>query len=209
MDGDLAPLPELVELKNRYGAYLIIDEAHATGIFGERGRGVSEHLKVSDEIDVHIGTLSKSIGTFGGFVVGRSELIEYLVNHARTFIFETALPPSICAASIEAFDLIENDSSFQKKLWGNVRRLREELKRIGAPLLEGESPIIPVLFGEEKRTLNVSKVLLEKGFLIPAVRYPTVPKGKARLRITVSANHQDREIDRLILTFKQLLQNVD
>ncbi len=209
MDGDLAPLPELVEIKNRYGAYLIIDEAHGTGVFGESGRGVAEHFHVSDEIDIHIGTLSKAIGSFGGFVTGRSELIDYLVNFARPFIFETALPPLICAASIEAFNLIEEELDFRKRLWQNVKRLRKGLAKIEAPLLEGESPIIPVVFGDEKKTLTAAEFLLKEGFLIPAVRYSTVPKGKARLRITISAVHSDDQIDELIKTFKRLLSLVD
>ncbi len=209
MDGDLAPLADLVELKNRYGAYLVIDEAHGTGIFGESGRGVAEHFHVSNEIDIHVGTLSKAIGSFGGFVAGQSELIDYLVNFARPFIFETALPPSICAASIKAFDLIEEQLDFRKCLWQNIKMLRKGLGEIGAPLLEGESPIVPVIFGDEKKTLKAAEFLLKEGFLIPAVRYPTVPKGKARLRITVSRVHSDDQINRLIKTFKRLSSLAD
>ena len=209
MDGDLAPLPELVALKNRYGAYLVIDEAHGTGVFGKTGRGVSEHFGVFNEIDVHIGTLSKSVGSFGGFVTGKSELVDYLINHARTFIFETSLPAPICAAAIEGLNLIEHEPKLREQLWSNVKRLREELKKIGAPILPSESPIIPVVFGDEKRTIQAAEFLLGHGFLIPAVRYPTVPKGKARLRITVSANHSSIEIDRLTQAFKQLLSHAD
>ncbi len=209
MDGDFAPLPELTGLKNRYGAYLVIDEAHATGVFGASGKGVSEHFGVMEEIDVHIGTLSKAIGGFGGFVAGRTELIEYLINHARPFVFETALPPSICAAAIEAFDLIDREPELRGQLWRNVKKLRSGLQEIGAPVLEGESPILPVVFGDEKRTLRAAEFLFEKGFLIPAIRYPTVPRGKARLRVTVSRAHSDTEIGRLLEVFKQLLQTVD
>lgn len=204
MDGDLAPLSGLVELKNRYGAYLVIDEAHGTGVFGERGRGVAEHFGVSDEIDIHIGTLSKAVGSFGGFVVGRNELIDYLVNFARPFIFETAFPPSICAASIEAFDIIEREAGLRKRLWQNVEKLRGGLREMGAPLLDGDSPIVPIVFGDEKKTLEAAEFLLKEGFLVPAVRYPTVPKGKARLRITVSAIHSEDGIDGLIAIFKRV-----
>ena len=209
MDGDLAPLKELVELKNQYGAYLIVDEAHGTGVFGATGRGVSEHCEVLDEIDVHIGTLSKAIGVFGGFVVGGTELVDYLVNQARTFIFETALPPSLSAAAIKAFDLIDENPALRNHLWENVWRLRAGLKKIGAPLLESDSPIIPLVFGDEKRTLTAAQFLFEQGFLIPAVRYPTVPKGKARLRVTVSSLHSQAEIDRLIGAVKQSLVTAD
>ncbi|MBI1978258.1 MAG: aminotransferase class I/II-fold pyridoxal phosphate-dependent enzyme, partial [Candidatus Omnitrophica bacterium] len=198
MDGDLAPLKELVELKSRYGACLVIDEAHGTGVFGEQGRGVSEYLGVSDEIDVHIGTLSKSVGAFGGFVVGKRELIEYLINHARTFIFETALPAAICAAAVQGLELIEHKPELRKQLWENVKRLRAGLQEAGTYLLESESPIIPVMFGEEKKALDAAKFLFERDFLVPAVRYPTVPKGKARLRVTVSSIHSEAEINSLI-----------
>ena len=170
---------------------------------------MAEHFGVSDEIDVHIGTLSKAIGSFGGFVTGRSELIDYLVNFARPFIFETALPSSICAASLEAFSLIECKPELRQRLWQNVKKLKDGLGKVGAPLLESESPIIPVVFGDEKKTLRAAEFLLKEGFLIPAVRYPTVPRGKARLRITVSAIHSEDKIDELIKTFKRLLSLVD
>jgi len=209
MDGDLAPLPELVELKNRYGAYLVIDEAHATGVFGSTGKGVSEHFGVSDAIDVHIGTLSKALGVFGGFVAGSNELIEYLINHARTFLFDTALPAPVCAAALQAFDLIERESVLRSQLWGRVEQLRKGLKGIGAPILESRSPIIPVVFGDELKTLEAAEFLLKEGFLIPAVRYPTVPRGKARLRVTVSSIHSEEDIDRLIFAFKSLVSLAD
>jgi 8-amino-7-oxononanoate synthase len=209
MDGDLAPLPELVELKNRYGAHLVIDEAHGTGVFGEKRRGVSEHFGVSDSIDVHIGTLSKAIGTVGGFAAGPNGLIEYLINHARTFLFDTALPAPICAAACQAFDLIEEGSTLTSTLWKRGKQLREGLTKIRAPVLDGFSPIIPVVFGDEKKTLEAAEFLLKEGFLVPAVRYPTVPKGKARLRITVSSAHSEEDINQLISTFKRLVSQVD
>ena len=209
MDGDLAPLPELAELKNRYGAYLVIDEAHATGVFGPTGKGVSEHFEVSDSIDVHIGTLSKALGVFGGFVAGSNELIEYLINHARTFLFDTALPAPVCAAALQAFDLIGKENSLREKLWSNVKKLRNGLEKIDAPVLQGESPIIPVVFGDELKTLKAAEFLLREGFLIPAVRYPTVPRGKARLRVTVSSIHSEEDIDRLIFAFKSLVSLAD
>ena len=204
MDGDLAPLRDLVQLKNRYGAYLVVDEAHGTGVFGKMGRGVSELMNVSDSVDVHIGTLSKAVGALGGFVVGRSKLIEYLMNRARSFIFSTALPPSICAAAIQAFDLIEEEPEIRKRLWQNVELLQSGLKQAGVPISASQSPIIPVVYGEEERALKVSHELLGKGFFVPAVRYPTVPKGKARLRLTVSAAHSEEEIKGLVSALGQV-----
>lgn len=204
MDGDLAPLREIVELKNHYGAYLVIDEAHGTGVFGDHGRGVAEFLGVSNDIDVHIGTLSKAVGALGGFVAGKRELIEYLVNCARTFIFSTALPPATCAAATEAFNVIESEPALRKKLWESVRLLIQGLKNMGAPTLDSESPIIPCILGDEGKAVEASRRLFECGFFSPAVRYPTVPKGKARLRITVSAAHETSHITSFLSALKNL-----
>ena len=209
MDGDLAPLPDLVQLKNRYGAYLVLDEAHGTGVYGANGRGVAEHFHLLDEVDLHIGTLSKSVGAVGGFVTGTRELISYLVNKARPFIFETALPPLLCAASLEAFELIERKPELRKRLWDNARVLKKGLNALGALTSEGDSPIIPVILGDEKKTLDAAATLLKMGFLIPAVRYPTVPRGAARLRITVSAVHSSSELDALLHAFKFVFEKVN
>ena len=205
MDGDLALLDQLADLKNRYDAYLVLDEAHGTGVFGKNRRGVSEHFEMMDQVDVHIGTLSKAVGSFGGFVAGSNKLIDYLINHARPFIFETALPVPICQAAISGLDVIESEPKLCTRLWNNVRLLRSKLTEIGVAILAGDSPIVPIVFGDEKKTLESAQFLLEKGFLIPAVRYPTVPKGKARLRITVSAVHQEHEINQLINVVKALI----
>lgn len=205
MDGDLAPLPDLIRLKKRYGCYLVLDEAHGTGVYGANGRGVAEHFGLMDQIDIHIGTLSKAVGSFGGFVAGRRPLIEFLINHARPFIFETALPPSICAASERGLDLIEKEVSLRSRLRENVLRLRSQLLGNGASILGDEfSPIIPLMLGEEAKALETARALLEKGFLVPAVRYPTVPRGKSRLRITISAVHSPEQIDSLVQAIKAL-----
>ncbi len=202
MDGDLAQLEKLTELKNRYGAYLILDEAHGTGVFGKNGKGVSEHFNVMDQVDVHIGTLSKAVGSFGGFVAGPKEIVDYLINHARPFIFETALPPAICQAAVCGLELIAQEPELRARLWNNVKLMRSKLAEIKAPLLEGDSPIIPVIFGDEKKALRAAQFFLDNGFLVPAVRYPTVAKGKARIRITVSAAHQETDIARFVKTVK-------
>lgn len=203
MDGDLAPLNELAAIKNRYGAMLVVDEAHGTGVFGASGRGAAEHFGVEDEIDVHIGTLSKAVGTLGGFVAGKKELIEYLINRARPFIFATALPPAVCAAAVCAFQLMEECPELRRRLWDNTERLRKGLQKINVPVLESLSPIIPILIGDEKKALEAAQGLFEEGFFVPAVRYPAVAKGKARLRVTVSAAHSESEIDWLIAAFKK------
>ncbi len=205
MDGDLAPLKEIAELKNRYGAYLMIDEAHGTGIFGKKGTGAAEFLGVQNEVDISMGTLSKAIGTLGGFVAADGELVDYLINKSRTFIFATALPPAILAASTKSLELIQKDSLLRGTLWARIDQLRKGLEKIGIPIPKDASPIIPVIVGEEKRAKEVSDSLLREGFLIPAVRYPTVPKGKARLRITLSALHKESDVQKLLTVLSRTL----
>ena len=198
MDGDLAALPDLVELKKRYDAWLMIDEAHGTGVFGPNGRGVAEHFGVENEIDISMGTLSKAIGTFGGFVAGSHELIDYLVNRSRPFIFSTAPAPAICAASLAALDLIERAATLRKTLWRHVDYVRQNLPRIKIPAAPAPCPIIPIPVGDENRALAASEALLARGVFIPAVRYPTVPRKKARLRLTVSAAHTQENLNLLL-----------
>ena len=191
MDGDTADLKELVRLKKLYGAWLMIDEAHGTGVFGKRGAGVAEEQGVEEEIDVRMGTFSKACGTMGGFVVGSVTLIEYLRNHARSFIYSTALPPAVMAATMESINIIENEPERRKKLWKNVR------------CLKGNSPIIPIIIGDEDRTMKISGALLEQGFYVPGIRPPSVPKGESRLRVTVSAAHTQDDLNALTEALKK------
>lgn len=199
MDGDLAPLSDLVELKKKYGAWLMIDEAHATGVLGTNGRGGAEHFGVENEIEISVGTLSKAIGCVGGFISGSQELREFLVNRARSFIYSTGLPSSICMAAAEAIGLACNDPSFRKKLWENIKLLKDKLG------LQMQSPILPVLIGDERLCVEVAEKLRELGFMIPAVRYPTVARGKARLRISLSAAHTEEDITRLSQALQRFL----
>ena len=191
MDGDLAPLTEIVALKEKYAAWLMLDEAHATGLFGKHRRGLAEQLGVEDQVEITLGTLSKALGCAGGFVVGSQTLIDLLRNRARSLIYSTALPPAVCAAAAAAVEFVMSDAGAQRRdrLWDNVRAL-------GA-----QSAIHPVIIGDERAAVAQSGKLLDEGIFVPAIRYPTVPKGKARLRITVSAEHTAAEIARL----KQLL----
>ena len=184
MDGDLAPLAEIVALKEKYAAWLMLDEAHATGVFGTHRRGLAEQLGVEDRIEVTLGTLSKALGCAGGFVVGSQTLIDLLRNRARSLIYSTALPPSVCAAAAAAVGFVMSAAGAQRRdrLWENVRAL-------GA-----QSPIHPVIIGAERAAVELSGKLFAAGIFVPAIRYPTVPKGKARLRVTVSAAHTADEI---------------
>jgi 8-amino-7-oxononanoate synthase len=205
MDGDLAPLPEIVELKDRYGAWLMIDEAHATGLFGANGRGAAELLGVEDRVDVTMGTLSKAIGCLGGYVAGSRTLIDYLRNKARSLIYSTALPPSVCSAAAESVRLIAGREGNQRrgKLRDSVQELRSALSKIGIHI-ESETAILPIVIGDEQRAVETSKQLLDRGIFVPAIRYPTVARGKARLRVTVTAAHTSEHIQHFARVLSKL-----
>jgi len=195
MDGTLAPLAEISGLAQRYGAALIVDDAHATGVLGN-GRGSLEHFGVKDPDIIQMGTLGKALGSFGAFVAARREVIELLVSKARPFIYTTALPPTVCAAAAKAVDLIEEDPSIIKRLWENTGRLKERLTQAGLDTMESATPIVPVLAGDAKRVMEISERLLERGVFIQGIRPPTVPYGTARLRATLSSAHSIDEVDR-------------
>ena len=203
MDGDRADLDTLIRLKKKYGALLIVDDAHGTGVFGKTGPGAA--ARFSDGIDVIMGTLSKAIGGLGGFVAADKVLIDHLTNFARPFIFATALPPMLCETAREAFCVIEEEPELLEKLWANIREVHQGLTKLGFRLAAPESAVLPVILGDEKKSMDAFEKLLAQGLFVPAVRYPTVPKGKARLRITVSAAHTSEDIQTLIKAFKTLL----
>jgi 8-amino-7-oxononanoate synthase len=205
MDGDQAPLRDLVELKNRYGAMLFIDEAHATGIFGDDGSGLANAFGLGAEIDVQFGTLSKAIGCTGGFVAGNHVLIEYLVNRARSFIFSTAPSASIAAAAVQSIQIIRSDEGTQlrKQLWNHVNLFSQlMLDRIPQ---KPQSPIVPVIVGDETKALAGSHALRDAGFFAPAIRFPTVARDSARIRITLSSTHQKTIIKKLAARLNDIL----
>ena len=207
MDGDRAPLRELVELRKRFGALLMIDEAHTIGVIGSHGRGLAVEENVSKEIDVQMGTLSKALGTSGGYICGSRTLIDWLINRARSFIYSTAPPPAIAAAALAAVDFLASPEGEERRLllWKRIRLIQQLLPRAG---LKGEavaarSAIFPWIVGDEQATLNLASALQSDGFLVPAIRYPTVAKGAARLRITVTAAHEEAQIEALCETIKR------
>ncbi len=204
MDGDIAPLPKIVELAEKYGAWVYVDEAHATGVLGKKGKGAVEHFGLDGKVQVRMGTLSKAVGSFGAFICGSKTLIEYLINKSRGFIYTTSLPPSICAASIVALEIIERESELRKKLWENVAFLKEGLKELGFDTLESQTPIIPILTREPKITMEFSKRLYEYGIFVQGIRPPTVPEGKARLRITVMATHKRGDLEKALDLLKKV-----
>ena len=205
MDGDIAPVPELVDLARRYDCLLMLDEAHATGVLGKNGRGALEHfgLKCEERI-IQMGTLSKAIGALGGFVCGKKDLIEYLINRSRSFIFSTALPAALCASAIEAIEIIEKDSSLLARLWENTNFLREGLRSLGFDTLDSQTPIIPILTKEPKLTMEFSRRLFKEGIFVQGIRPPTVPEGSCRLRVTVMAAHTRKDLEFALLKFKKI-----
>jgi 8-amino-7-oxononanoate synthase len=202
MDGDLAQLAEIVGLKEKYGAWLMIDEAHATGLYATNRRGLAEVAGVEDKIDVTLGTLSKALGCLGGFVAGSQVLIDFLRNRARSLIYSTALPPAVCAAAAAAVDFVMSDAGHERRdrLWRNVSLMKSGLSTLGIQN-ESRSPIIPIIIGDEAATVETSRRLSERGIFVPAIRFPTVPKGKARLRVTVTAAHEKSDVERFLGEF--------
>jgi len=195
MDGDVAPLDQIVSLAKRYSCWVMVDEAHAVGVMGANGRGAAEYFGVEDEIDIHMGTLSKAAGSFGAYCCGSKKLVDFLINHARSFIYTTGLPPSIAAASARAIEIIESDLILRKQLWTNARYLRDGLRRIGFDTMCSETPIIPILIKDVVKTVEFSKKLFEVGVLVSAIRPPTVPVNTSRLRLTVMAAHTRNDLD--------------
>ncbi len=198
MDGDCADLKNIVRLAKVYDATVMIDEAHAFGVLGAHGEGLAHHLGVANHIEVQMGTLSKAAGCFGAYVVGSKLLRDYLVNSSRSFIYTTALPQSLMAAASCAMDIIQNDDDRRQKVLANADFLREQLKQCGFDTAQSQTPIIPVILGDEQTTVALSARLFEQGIWVSAIRPPTVPKGSARLRITVTANHTQEDLECLI-----------
>lgn len=203
VDGDLAPLPEIVALAKKYRALLMVDDAHATGIFGQRGAGTAEHFGLEGRIDVQMGTLSKALASAGGYVAGKRDLIDYLRNRARTFIFNTGLPPAAVGAALAALEVVQNEPELRARLWENAGFLRAGLIRLGYRVLSAESPIIPVLIGEESKTITMTGLLLKKGVFVSGVRPPTVPPGTSRLRVSVMATHKKEDLDEALEAFRE------
>lgn len=196
MDGDLAPLPDLVQLKDRHSGELLVDEAHATGIFGSNGAGYLEQLGLSGRVEFIMGTFSKALGGFGAYVAATRADIEYLVNAMRSFIYSTALPPSVVASDLAAIELCRKGKTGGDELLQRARRFREDLESRGLRV-RGESQIVPVMIGESTWALDAGEKLMEQGFRVVPVRPPTVPSGQARLRISLSTAHTDQQIQDL------------
>jgi glycine C-acetyltransferase len=200
MDGDLARLPELVALKKEFDALLMVDDAHGTGVLGSGGRGTAEHFGLMSGIDIHMGTLGKALGSFGAYAAASGEIIEYLVNRARSFIFSTSLPPAVLAASIAAFDVVDSPegASLRENLTSNVEFFRSALQAAGFDTMGSETQIVPVFVGEPEPVMEFSRLLLDEGIFVQGIRPPTVPAGSCRLRCTLMATHSRADLERAV-----------
>ncbi len=199
MDGDVAPLPDIVELAERYDAAVMVDDAHGSGVLGG-GRGTAYHFGVHQRVDVQLGTLSKAVGVMGGYIAGSALLRDWLVQRARPFLFSTAHPPAVAGAILAALDLMETDPSFTERLWANTRHWQGGLRDMGFDLGVTETPITPIMTGSEEKALELQRRLMAEGVLALAVVFPTVPRGKARIRTIPNASHSIEELDEALQT---------
>ncbi|PQO39477.1 8-amino-7-oxononanoate synthase [Bremerella cremea] len=204
MDGDIAPLPELADLAEAYDAMLMVDEAHATGVFGENGRGLCEQFDVEDRVSIRVGTFSKALGGHGGFVVGSEPLIHWLVNRCRPYIFSTAPPAANAGAMLAALKIVHDEPQRRTDLLAKAKWLRGKLREIGWSLGDSESQIIPVIVGTENLAMTLSAQLHEMGMMVPGIRPPSVPDGECLLRISLSCGHTQQHLDTLVEALTEL-----
>lgn len=208
MDGDLAKLPEIVALAEKYKALTYVDDAHGSGVLGESGRGTVDHFGLHGRIDFIIGTLSKALGVVGGYVASRQVTKEWLSHRGRPILFSTSLTPASCGALIKAIEILSSDSQYTDRLWDNARFFKEELGKLGFNTGHSETPITPVIIGDEAKTMQFSRELLKKGVFVSAIVFPTVPKGTGRLRCMVSAEHTKEDLATAVQMFKEVGQEM-
>jgi len=209
MDGDIGPLPGLCDLAEKYGAIMMVDDAHASGVLGRNGRGTIDHFHQHGRVDIQVGTLSKAIGALGGYVCGTRDLIDYLYHRARPFLFSTSHPPSVAATCIAAFDVLEQEPERIEKLWENTRFWKKELGLLGFDIggkttPASETPITPIIIGDGARTMEFSRELFKEGVLGTGIAFPTVPEGKARVRTIMTATHTREELQRALEVLKKV-----
>jgi 8-amino-7-oxononanoate synthase len=204
MDGTIAPLDAIQEVCQKHDALLMIDEAHSTGVFGRSGAGLSEHFGLQGKIDIVMGTLSKTLGSVGGYIAGKKELRETLVNRSRMFIYTTGPSPAASAAALESIRIIQDEPQRREKLWRNIRLLREGLLEAGYDLFGSVGPIVPVRIGDPSKAMRFRGLLRREGIFAPAIRPPTVPRGTDRIRLSVTAEHSKSDLDRTLRIFKKI-----
>ncbi len=204
MDGDIGPLPGLVEAAEKHGAIMMIDDAHSSGVLGRNGRGTVDHFGLHGRVDIQVGTLSKAIGVLGGYVCGSRDLIEFLYHRARPCLFSTSHPPAVAASCLAAFDVLEQEPERISLLWENTRYFKAGLSSLGFNTGISETPITPVIVGEAPMAHRLSRELFSEGVLATGIGFPTVPKGKARVRTIVTATHTRDELDRALEVFRRV-----
>ena len=203
MDGDIGPVDQLAALAEKYGAIMMVDDAHASGVLGRNGRGSVDHFNVHGKVDVQVGTLSKAIGALGGYVCGSRDLIDFLYHRARPFLFSTSHPPSVAATCIAAFDILQNEPERIQRLWDNTTYFKQQLEHSGFDIggrttPASETPIIPIILGDGRKTMDFSRALFEHGLMATGIAFPTVPEGKARVRIIMTSEHTRQQLDQAL-----------
>src|SRR5438270_3754206 len=209
MDGDIGPLPGLCVLAEKYGAIMMVDDAHSSGVLGRNGRGTIDHFNVHGRVDIQVGTLSKAIGALGGYVCGTRDLIDFLYHRARPFLFSTSHPPSVAATCIAAFDVLEQEPELMEKLWDNTRFFKKELGLLGFNIggvntPASETPITPIIIGEGRLAMEFSRELFKEGVMGTGIAFPTVAEGKARIRTIMTAKHTSAQLDQALETLKKV-----
>jgi glycine C-acetyltransferase len=213
MDGDIGPVDKLADLAEKYGAIMMVDDAHASGVLGRNGRGSVDHFGCHGRVDIQVGTLSKAIGALGGYVCGSKDLIDYLYHRARPFLFSTSHPPSVAATCIAAFDILENEPERIERLWENTRYFKTELGRAGFDIggittPASETPITPIIIGDGRLTMDYSRALFDAGVMATGIAFPTVPEGKARVRTIMTSEHTRDQIDQALETFERVARKL-
>jgi glycine C-acetyltransferase len=198
MDGDIAPLPDLVQLAEKYGCIMMIDDAHSSGVLGRNGRGTVDHFNLHGRVDIQVGTLSKAIGALGGYVCATHDTIDFLYHRARPFLFSTSHPPSVAATCIAAFEILDEEPQLVEQLWSNTRFFKAGLQELGFNTGQSETPITPVMVGEAALAHEYSRQLFQNGVFAMGIGFPTVPKGKARIRTIVTATHTEAELSKAL-----------
>jgi len=204
MDGDIAPLPDLVKICKKYEAILMVDDAHATGVLGKNGKGTCEYFGIKDGVDIQMGTFSKAFGNLGGYIVGSRTLIDYICNKARSFIYSTGLPPAVVSGAIKAIEIVERDTTLRKRLWSNIDKFSKALIEMGFDIMDTKTQIIPVWIGKSSNTMKIAEFLLKNNIFAPGIRPPTVAKSKCRIRTSLMATHTEEHIDNAIEIFRRI-----
>src|SRR5660397_49691 len=202
MDGEIAPLDRIVELAEEYDAMVMVDDAHGDGVLGRDGRGIIDHFGLEGRVDIDMGTLSKAFGSLGGYIAGRKDLRDYLINTARSFIFTTAHPPSVAAATMEAIRMIQDEPEHLQRLWRNTRYFKKAMTDLGFDIGHSQTPITPVMAGQSKEAVELSRQLFEEGLFAKPIVFPLVAKDKSRVRINVTAQHTQEDLDEAIAIFE-------